>query len=82
MFFLEKALSKGFRFKRVKGEAPWLTVASMLHWFLLWVQTSLLKGKYPQVQILQPPFPAGVTVEQRRGSSSSSSNFSSSSSNC
>ena len=49
-----------------------VTAASMLHWFLLWVQhiytkAYLLKGKYPQVQILQSPFPAGVTVERLRG---------------
>ncbi len=33
----------------------------------VYTNTYLLKGKYPQVQILQSPFPAGVTVERLRG---------------
>ncbi len=27
----------------------------------------LLKGKYPQIQVLQPPFPEGVTLDRLRG---------------
>ena len=30
----------------------------------IYTNAYLLKGKYPQVQILQSPFPAGVTVER------------------
>jgi len=33
----------------------------------IYTNAYLLKGKYPQVQILQSPFPAGVTVERLRG---------------
>ena len=27
----------------------------------------LLKGKYPQLQVLEPPFPEGVTLDRLRG---------------
>ena len=27
----------------------------------------LLKGKYPQLDVLQPPFPEGVTADRLRG---------------
>ena len=27
----------------------------------------LLKGKYPQLHVLQPPFPEGVTLDRLRG---------------
>ena len=32
----------------------------------IYTNAYLLKGKYPQIQILEPPFPAGVTVERLR----------------
>ena len=63
--------------KRVQGEAPRVVTigdgskhASLVsavgadqH---IYTNAYLLKGKYPQVQILQPPFPSGVTLERLR----------------
>jgi hypothetical protein len=46
----------------------------MLPWYLpldvilTYKNVYLLKGKYPQLQVLQPPFPSeGVTLDQLRG---------------
>ncbi len=45
----------------------------MLPWYLpleaiiTYKNGYLLKGKYPQLQVLQPPFPEGVALDRLRG---------------
>ena len=77
MFFLGKLFQKVFgAAKRVRGEVPRVvcvgdgskhaSLVSAVGPAYLY-NAYLLKGKYPQVQILQSLFPAGVTVERGAG---------------
>jgi hypothetical protein len=76
-FFRESFLRKVFAAaKRVKSEAPRVVCIGdgSKHASLVsavgadaYLHKCLLKGKYSQVQLLQSPFPAGVTVERLRG---------------